>query len=105
MGRRGDEHQKVFPFAFRPKKPKRGWYLVCMRRRRVYGRVATVRRDKTFKRIGSYGVFIDSRKSNTTWESIQFDESGEYRFVESPPPGFEVAPHLALGVDAGSARP
>jgi len=94
MGRRGDEHQKVFPFAFQPKKPKRGSWLVCMRRRRVYGQVATVRRDKTFKRTGAYGAVIDSRKTGTTWESIQFDESGEFRFLESLPSGFEPAPGL-----------
>ncbi len=80
--------QTVFGFAFKPRRPRRGWFLVCMRRRKVYGVVGTVRRDKTFKRIGDQGVVIDSRKSGVTWESIQLDESGEFRFVEEVPPGF-----------------
>ena len=88
MGRRGDELQTVFGFAFKAKRPKRGWYLVCMRRRRVYGCVSTVRRDKSFKRTGAFGVVIDSRKSGSTWESVQYDESGEFRFVEEVPSGF-----------------
>jgi hypothetical protein len=93
MGRKHDENQTIFAFAFKARKPKRGWYFVCMRRRKVYGQVCTVRPDKSFKRTGPYGVVIDSRKSGSTWESVQYDESGEFRFMEKVPIGF--SGHLA----------
>ena len=91
MPRKEDESQTILGVAFRAKKPKRGSYLVCLKRRKVYGRVGTVRPDKSFKRSGPYGVVIDSRKSGTTWESVQYDPSGEYRFLEKVPRDFTEA--------------
>ncbi len=88
MGRGFDENQIVMGFAFKARKPRRGWHLICRQRERVYGRVTTIRPDRTFKRIGPNGVVIDSRKAGLTWESIQYDPSGEFRFVPAVPPGF-----------------
>ena len=86
---RTDQRQTVLGFAFRPLKPKRGWHFVCMRRRKVYGRVETVRPDRSFKWTGSFGVVIDSRKTGATWETVQLDKSGEFRFLEVVPADFD----------------
>ncbi len=88
MDRRNSENQTILGFAFKAKKPRRGWHLVCMKRRKVYGRVGTVRPDKTFKRSGPHGLVVDSRRTGVTWESIQYDSSGEFRFLEEVPPEF-----------------
>ncbi len=88
MGRTSRENQVVFGFAFKARKPKRGWHLVCMKRSRVYGTVGTVRPDRTFKYTASYGLVMDSRKTGATWETIQYRKSGEFRFVEQVPDGF-----------------
>ena len=88
MSRRDHERQTTFQFVFKARKPKRGWHLVCLKRRKIYGQVGTVRPDRTFKYIGPYGVIVDSRKSGRTWETIQYDRSGEFRFLEEVPRDF-----------------
>ena len=59
-----------------------------MKRQKVYGKVGTVRPDRSFKYVGPYGVVVDSRKTGTTWETIQYDRSGEFRFLENVPRDF-----------------
>ncbi len=88
MVRGNAENQTILGFAFKARKPKRGWHLVCMKRQKVYGCVGTVRPDKTFKRTGPHGLVVDSRRTGATWESIQYDPSGEFRFMERVPPEF-----------------
>ena len=101
MARRKSDEQTVMPFAHKARRPKRGSHFVCLKRRRVYGTVRTVRSDRTFRYVGPYGLIVDSRKSGMTWESIQKDLSGQFRFVEELPEGFrgveEHAPEAVFG--------
>jgi hypothetical protein len=88
VARRESDQQTIMGFAFKAKKPKRGAHFVCLKRRRFYGTVRTIRPDRTFKYVGPYGLVMDSRREGMTWETVQYDKKGEFRFVEELPEGF-----------------
>lgn len=65
-------------------KPKKGQWLVSMKREKVYGPVVKVYDDQTFDWEASYGSCIHERRG---WEVVQYDW-GEMRFVDEIPEGF-----------------
>ena len=64
-------------------KPKKGQWLVSLKREKVYGQVIKVYDDQAYDWGGSYGSVVQGR----SWEETQYDW-GEMRFVDEIPEGF-----------------
>jgi len=65
-------------------KPKKGQWLVSMKREKIYGQVTAVYDDQTYKWSSDHGSIVEDSRG---WEVVQYDW-GEMRFVDEIPEGF-----------------
>ncbi|MHA2063945.1 MAG: hypothetical protein ACXABY_06125 [Candidatus Thorarchaeota archaeon] len=70
---------------FIAKKPKKGMYLVCHKRERVYGQVSQVQKSG---KVVYHSAEPPHLKRYCGWEEVQYREQGEYRFVNEVPGGY-----------------